>query len=253
MNRPSDCGSVENVWIAIADTHLRVSDKEKEDRLLKLLDRYSNSMSGLILLGDIFDVWLGYRHGIFFQAIGFLAKLRELALKGVSIVYLEGNHDFSLQGFFETYIGAQTGKSIEIDLFGKKIYASHGDEFNFDKIDYRITRALMSSRLMQFFVSLIPLDICFWLFNTFSCLSRKFSREKSFDTGRYIQNVKKLACGKNIDYILTAHNHLRMDKSIECDQKSIRILNPGFFDDKLHFILITKDCLELKSFDPESP
>ncbi len=237
------------VWLAIADIHLRSEDNAGEEMLLKLLDKYEDRLGGLILLGDIFDIWFGYKHAIFFQAIRFLAKLKDLSLRGIPIIYLEGNHDFYLKGFFKDYIRADVRRSAELELFSKKIYASHGDEFNYDKIDYRITRSLMSSRLLQFLVSLLPVDLCFRLFSVFSGLSRRFSKKKEYDTERYISNIARRFRSKDAEIILTAHNHIEMDIEIRVDDRAVRIMNPGSFQDSLKYIVISKEVTELRTLD----
>lgn len=236
-------------WIAISDIHFRPSDRRKEDMVIDIIDHYEDSLDGIIFLGDIYDIWFGYKHAIFYQTIRFFARLKELRKRGVRIIYLEGNHDFFLKGFMSEYIGAEIYKRTILKLFGKNVYASHGDEFYTDSIFYRVVRYLMSCRPMQFFVSLMPVDLCYNVFYYISKFSREYSSDKPFDKERYFRNVLSLTEGRNIDLILTGHNHIEMDVLMKDNDREIRLLNPGGCERRLFYILITEEKALIKLHD----
>lgn len=249
INLPFESIKDDKVWIAVSDIHLRPDEEKKEKILLDLLSEYEDRLGGLILLGDIFDIWFGYKHGIFYQGIRFLAKLKEYSEKGIIILYLEGNHDFLLRGFFQDYIKANIYKGVEFQLFNKRIYASHGDEYYFDSLNYRLIRYLMSNRFLQFMVSLVPVDLTYWFFNKLSGFSSKITMKKKFEKDRFLKNIIKRNKNRFIDIILTGHNHTELDVTLKVNDREIRVLNPGGFKNRLFYIIFEKNGIEIKIHD----
>lgn len=82
--------------IFIADAHLKNPADENYVQLLEFLKQNSGNIRTLILLGDIFEFWVGYRHCVYSAYVPLLQQLNLLRLDGTSIIVVEGNHDFKI-------------------------------------------------------------------------------------------------------------------------------------------------------------
>ncbi len=114
--------------IFIADAHLKNPSDENYIQLLKFLTQNRGKIRTLILLGDIFEFWLGYRHCVYSAYLPLLHELHALKQNGTKIVMVEGNHDFNVGPFFSATLGARIipdGGCITLD--GTHIWVEHGD------------------------------------------------------------------------------------------------------------------------------
>lgn len=113
--------------VFIADAHLTGIDDNNQKDLVRFLDSLKDADS-VVLLGDIFDFYTGFTSVVYAHYVPVLAALLRLKERGVKIVYVEGNHDFSVGWFFTHTLEADViPESIETDLDGKRTYMGHGD------------------------------------------------------------------------------------------------------------------------------
>ena len=77
----------------MSDLHLCDPNEERSQRLFAFWDSIKGNAEVLYLVGDVFDIWLGYRSVIFSPLFPALRKLAELVESGTRVVLLSGNHD----------------------------------------------------------------------------------------------------------------------------------------------------------------
>lgn len=124
---------------------------------LKFLDSERKQIGHLVILGDLFEFFFGFKN--FFSAekpspfadyLPVFNKLQSLYREGVQIKYFEGNHDFFLHSFFSEEFG------MEVDVFpggceqtleGKKVFIAHGDLSNPKQWTYRTFRRILKNSL----------------------------------------------------------------------------------------------------------
>lgn len=116
----------------ISDVHLGLgspaAEREKQRRLLGFLDHASRDATHLFILGDLFDAWIEYRTVIPRGFHRVLAKLHDIADRGVDVHFLVGNHDFWVRDFFPAEMGIKTHKeAFDVELDGTRIHMHHGD------------------------------------------------------------------------------------------------------------------------------
>lgn len=114
--------------IILADAHLKGLDDPNQKGLVEFLDSLAG-IDTLVLLGDIFDFWTGCFKGyVYPQYMPVLESLVRLRSRGINIIYLEGNHDFSMGAFFENNLGARVYPDFfEGDIDGVRMHLAHGD------------------------------------------------------------------------------------------------------------------------------
>ena len=97
--------------------------------LLKNIESQNIKTSQIFLMGDIFDLLFGYNEYIKSFSEEGIELLQRLSKK-IEIVYLEGNHDFSLQEIFpDIKVYKREQQPIHYKLNHQDVYLSHGDKY----------------------------------------------------------------------------------------------------------------------------
>ena len=140
---------------------------EHEPRLLAFLDNYvltnKEQIKDVVLLGDVFNTWVcpardvppTYRE-IFSANKAILAKLKDIIKAGMALFFVNGNHDFDLQGpvLHKAIRGVQV---IKYYLTGR-IHAEHGHRFDiYNKPDFATDPAY--GRPIGYFISRLVTSI----------------------------------------------------------------------------------------------
>jgi len=131
---------------------------------LRFLDSEKKRMGHLVILGDLFEFFFGFRNdsslekpSAFSDYLPVLNKLRSLYHEGIQIKYFEGNHDFFLRSFFSEQFGMEVEvypNGCEEKLEGNRAFIAHGDLSNPKQWTYlafrRILKNSLSYRLIHF-------------------------------------------------------------------------------------------------------
>lgn len=140
----------------VADSHLGGPGGAVEPLLEQLAELPGQGFDRLVLLGDIFQAWVGLPRFETAEISRFVAALRDLKANGLRIDYIEGNRDFFLarspyRDAFDT-VGLETS----FVAAGKRYLAVHGDGLNDRDWQYRAWRALSKSRPVEFAMRTLP-------------------------------------------------------------------------------------------------
>ena len=129
----------------ISDVHLG-SRACKAEQLLDLLRHHDADT--IYLVGDIVDGWQ-LRSGWHWPQThnDVIQKLLRKARKGARLIYIPGNHDEFLRGYFGTHFGGVvvTECATHVTADGRRYVVTHGDQF-----DGRIKRARRFAGLGDF-------------------------------------------------------------------------------------------------------
>jgi len=110
----------------------------------------------LVLLGDIFHVWVGYPRFETAEIAAVVPELRALRAAGVRIEYIEGNRDFYLAG--GVYADAFDAVQHETRFVSgdRRVVAVHGDGLNDRDRQYLFWRWLSKSSGIRLLVRHLP-------------------------------------------------------------------------------------------------
>jgi len=138
----------------ISDLHLGaryLSDpREAECRVVRFLDSIAADATHLFLLGDILDYWYEYRSVVPRGYVRFFAALARLADAGVQLTWMTGNHDVWLFDYLRDEIGLTVAhEPIVVNLAGRTLFMSHGDDVGKIPFRYRFMKACFTSRVCQ--------------------------------------------------------------------------------------------------------
>jgi len=110
----------------------------------------------LILMGDLFQAWVGFPSFETPDIAAVVAALRDLRRQGIEIDYVEGNRDFFLAG--SPYADAFDRVALETSFTAGecRYLAVHGDGLNDRDWKYRFWRRVSKSAPVRFALRLIP-------------------------------------------------------------------------------------------------
>lgn len=140
----------------VGDAHLSAIDAPLQD-FLRFLDGLGETCARIVLMGDLFDLWIGRpeleepHHRVVVE------KLAQLRRRGVVLRYLEGNRDYRIAaGYTGSAFDDSTDAALEERCGGHRLYATHGDLVNTADRQYRLWRRLSRSRPVWFAFNRIP-------------------------------------------------------------------------------------------------
>jgi UDP-2,3-diacylglucosamine hydrolase len=195
--------------VFIADAHLKGLDDPNQQSLVEFLDSLTGVRT-LVVLGDLFDFWTGHNRVVERNYRPALDALLRLKKRGTGIIYIEGNHDFSMGRFFTETLGAGVYPDFHIiDLAGKKYYLSHGDTVGMTS-GYRLWRAYLRSPLFRLTAFLVRPGGVWRVARYLSERSR--GRSYTVNAGRNSteERIREFAAGKiaeGLDGVVMGHSH----------------------------------------------
>lgn len=201
-----------DIYYFISDVHLGIKSdidaNEQESVFINFLDEIKKNAKELFIVGDLFDCWIEYKNVVPKGFYRFFNKIDELLKNDVKITYISGNHDFWYGSYFKDEFGIDIiHHPIVREIEGKKFYIHHGDGLAYKDTGYKILKAILRNKVLQFFYSLLHPDFGIWLAKKSSASSRKYTKQKNFSPrdGLLDFAVKKL--NEGFDFVLMGHRH----------------------------------------------
>lgn len=235
----------------IADAHLLDPKDANYRLLLEFLRAQRGRVRTLVLLGDIFEFWIGYRYCVFSAYVPLLEALRELRETGTRIVYVEGNHDFHLGPYFAETLGCEIlpdGGVIELD--GWKIHVSHGDLIDPADRGYRLLRHVLRGRPLRLLAAILPPDWTWGIARWAGNLSRR-----SYSTGArdkaplpLLEEHARRRFASGCQAVVTGHFHVPAHRDF--DGKVMIAL--GDWIDQYSYAVFAEGEFSLAKFSSES-
>lgn len=129
----------------ISDLHLDESSPDRCQGFFDYLDRIEGDTEELIILGDLFEAWVGDDDLSAFN-LKIMQRLKVLTDKGIVLKIMHGNRDFLLAEEFMRRTGAQLiSDPLCFDTGEGHMLLAHGDTFCTDDVDYQAFKAQIRS------------------------------------------------------------------------------------------------------------
>ncbi len=213
--------------VFISDAHLSGASDPNQKKLAKFLDGLSG-IDALFMLGDIFDYWSGYDRATGREYREVLDSLKRLSARGVKIICLEGNHDFSMGPFFTGALKADVyADEAEMTLDGRRAYLAHGDAVDMS-LGYRLWRGLLRSFLFRLMVRLIPPEQGWNIARRLSGKSRRYGIEKAVVEER-LRALARRKISEGFDIVVFGHSHSAGVHEESAGARKGIYANPGSF------------------------
>lgn len=223
--------------VCIADLHLDVANAEACAPFVRWLERL-DAPAALVVLGDLFDVWVGPAQARLAAAPLVLDALAARVRAGTRLVVVPGNRDFLLDRAFTERTGAELcpdGFVAEL-ADGARMLCVHGDTFCTLDRGYQRLRRVLRARPVTWLAPRLPL----WLGNALArrlrrasvqAIAAKLPEEKSVQRGA----ARAAAHAQHATLVVCGHAHAFRDE---------------FFDDGVRWLVLdafggARDVLEL--------
>ncbi len=140
----------------IADSHLGGPGGDGDQFIEQIRALPGQGCKHLILLGDIFHVWVGSRKFETPEVRKVVPELRRLREQGVRVDYVEGNRDFFLIGSPYADAFDQIALEVSFEIDGRRHLCVHGDGLNDRDRQYLFWRWLSKSAPIRLLILGLP-------------------------------------------------------------------------------------------------
>lgn len=211
----------------IADAHLGGPGGDGEDLIVQLLALPRQGCRHLVLLGDLFHVWIGDRRYETEEIRCVCRTLSELRRHGIRVSYVEGNRDFFLDAGPYAEAFDQLAQELVFESGGKKYLAVHGDGLNEKDRRYRFWRWLSKSRPARFLIFRIPRRLARAIVDrTERRLARTNFKHKARIPEQAIRRYAEGRLAEGVDEVLLGHFHEA--RCFEVAGGEVRVLDAWF-------------------------
>ncbi|MFT5051269.1 MAG: UDP-2,3-diacylglucosamine hydrolase [Chlamydiales bacterium] len=215
--RPQQTEALEHGTLVIADLHLDPSGDARVDAFVEwvALSRAPH----LIILGDLFDVWVGPAQSRMGGAGAVMAALAMWTARGAILDVVPGNRDFLLGSLFMEVTGARLrpeGFVARASEDARRILFIHGDELCTRDIAYQRMKRILRSRSVRILTRWTPLPIARWAAArlrqaSVKAIARKPAPEKAMQTDA----CREIAAAANASVLICGHAHEFRDEAVE--------------------------------------
>jgi UDP-2,3-diacylglucosamine hydrolase len=219
--------------LAVSDLHIWGNEDPLYQSLITLLREKAAPGDTVVLAGDLFDLFVGNKSIFLKQYSQFIETLIQASNRGVTIHYIEGNHDFLIGNAFQKAKGIKVhADQVSIALEGKKFYFAHGDLVDPYDYGYRLMRAFFRSRAMKLIVKLIPGKFLEHIGKSSSQLSRaghaELPHKKIEPLRRQFRNYAAEQLANGYDFVVLGHCHDLDEMSFKIGGRNAQYVNIGF-------------------------
>ncbi len=192
--------------VFIADAHLKGLEDPNQKRLCSFLETLKD-IDMLFILGDLFEFWTGYNQILEYHYAPILNQFKRLKESGTKMVYVEGNHDFSVAPFFKEILeGDVYSDSADIRLDGKRVFLSHGDTVEHSS-GYKIWRRFLRSSFFKIIIKITPPSLVWNIAMRLAKRSR--GNPKRGDVLNRLQGeFAREKIRQGFDVVMLAHSHV---------------------------------------------
>jgi UDP-2,3-diacylglucosamine hydrolase len=207
--------------VFFSDTHLTDYDPSRVQLTIRAMREVSRDADLVVVLGDLFEFYHGFGTYVypFFQ--GIVDTLRDLAA-GRTVYFVEGNHEFGMGQFFESYTGVKCVDKLAITMDGKKVLISHGDE-----IGAPVLRGLLKSHLVYSLMDFLGPQRTWKIAMACRPILSKSHKRYSEKTRNLFRRHGRRKLSQGYDAVVMAHSHIPDIEEHSLDGRTGTYMNTG--------------------------
>ena len=219
--------SLSKPFLVVSDLHLGAVPAATEREFREFLRYAAAEASGLLINGDLFDVWVASQHFVVRDHVRVLAGIADVVDAGVPVYFVGGNHDALEYGgsVFRDDLGVITlDEPAQVVLGAYRTLVIHGDGVWAGQTDYRKRHPILRSRAFRWIAQrIVHLDRIYEAIARWSTTKDVVARHlRGDDTGPkpYAPLLEEWAAAQlrarnDIDLVLTGHSHLPAQVEVE--------------------------------------
>lgn len=214
-------------FLVVSDLHLGGVPPETERAFREFLRFVTAEASGLLINGDLFDIWIASRHFVVRDHVRVLAAIADVVESGVPVYFVGGNHDALEYG--GSMLRDDLGVTIleepaRVTLGSFRALVIHGDGVRPTQSEYRKRHPILRSRSFRWFAHrLVHLDHIYKGVERWSGTKRIVERHRRGEgtgpkpSAPLIETWARTTLRKvpDIDLVLAGHSHLPVWVEVE--------------------------------------
>lgn len=233
-----------NQTIFLSDIHLCESRPSITDAFVSFLNKVTNEVDALYILGDLFEYWIGDDSN---QHENVIEALKKLTDRHIQVFLMHGNRDFLIGSAFEKKTGAVLlNDPILVEIFGKKILLCHGDTLCTDDIEYQSFRDKIRSESWKDEFLKKSLSERVSIANEFRKESELNKKKKSLEIMDVnLDEVNRTLIQFNYpDFLIHGHTHRPNQHSINLDGHQIQRIVLGDWYEQGSYLILSAQGIE---------
>lgn len=192
----------------VADAHLGGPGGQAEALVEQLRSLAREDCRHLVLLGDLFHVWVGALRYETADIRAVVSELRNLRRAGFRLDYIEGNRDFFIGDGPYAELFDSVGTEVRFEAGGRRYLAVHGDGLNDRDYLYRFWNWLSKSPPSRFLMLHLPSSLARRLVGvTERQLAKTNFKHKTSIPEAVIRGFAQRRFREGIDCVLLGHFH----------------------------------------------
>jgi UDP-2,3-diacylglucosamine hydrolase len=233
--------------IFIADTHLNKKKRREVKSVETFVRDVCRTADMVFILGDLFEFYHGYQGYIYPWFKGVADAFKSITEEGTSVYFMEGNHEFDMGAFFESYTGIRCVKNLTIDIEGKRTFISHGDEFH-NACLTRLLKTPFTYGVMNMFGPELSWKIAMGL----SLFLSKKKKGQSEQVMHRFRDHARQKFDEGYDAVILAHSHMSDKVEYGAGEDKKVYLNTGDFIRFSTYVEYTSEGgFEIKNFNTD--
>lgn len=219
----------------VTDAHLGGPGGGAEPLVQQLLELSETECDHLILMGDLFQAWVGDRRYETSNVAKIVEVVAELRARGLRVDYIEGNRDFFIGEGDYGHVFDTVGDEVHFEVDGVRYLAVHGDGLNARDWKYRFWRRVSKSAPSRFFMRHLPIGLARRLVEgTERQLGKSNFKHKSEIPTRDILGYASERLREGFDVVLLGHFHEPHVWHVEGGE--VRLLDAWFRSRRIEWI-----------------
>jgi UDP-2,3-diacylglucosamine hydrolase len=234
--------------VFFSDTHLNRTHKWKTRIVESFVREVCVGADMVFLLGDIFEFYHGQGDYMYPWFRGIADALKEVTMKGGAVYFIEGNHEFGMGAFFQSYTGAAVMDEMSVDLDGSKVFVSHGDAFAGG-----LVRAVLKSRVTSRVMDLLGPRLTWIIAMEARVVLSKKHKPYNIRAKERFREYADAKFDEGFDVVVLAHSHIpdRMESG-EGEKRKIYLNTGDFIAHSTYVSYETSSGLETRRFSPKA-
>lgn len=196
--------------ILFSDLHISDLDSAVFVNFRRLLEDAAGAAqdSRVLILGDLFEFWIGPRQLTSKVGAGVAEILRDCSARGLSITILIGNRDFMLDQKFAQRAGVRVvAGGLSFALGERSCLALHGDELCWNDRPYQHSKRYLRHPMTRALLRNLPLGLALKLGQ--KARAKSMVSTAQGDQARFapVEEAMQAVFGSGIDLLVFGHIH----------------------------------------------
>lgn len=225
----------------VSDVHVKYGDREYLELFLAFLRATRGAADRLLIVGDLFEFWIGDHQGRLDFYRPLWDGIRELVASGTRVGMIRGNRDFMIDRAFEDAGAELLPDEVWLDLGGRSIHVSHGDELCINDTSYQAARVVMRSSGFRGILNRLPVFFGLQAARRYRRISeKKHRRWKAKNDGHRFgtiaDGVDRLARNGDPDVVICGHIHFRARQILAIAGHNREIITTGAWEEEPNYV-----------------